>query len=136
MKKGFTLIELMIAVSVLAVGIVVILHSRLAVIAALDSSANQMKAWRFLENKMNVLEQTIKEDGGIQEQGLQEEAMIGLRQGTWEIVTSPVKMQVGDQEEEQEVGLLKVTMSLSWKEGHKDKGVVLVTYLPEKTEEE
>lgn len=139
-KKGFTLIELMIAVSILSIGIVVILHARLGVITALDTAVNKMRAWQFLESKMGVLEQIVREDGGIEIQGQQEDVRLGSRYAKWTLEMVSVEMQeseegtLGQQKGEYESRLLEVVMSLSWMEERRNKNVVLVAYFPEKTE--
>ena len=111
-KAGLTLIELMIAVSVLSVGIVVILQARLGVLSALDTAANKMKAWQFFENKMNVLEQAVTESGGIENQAQQEDVMIGSRRAKWTMAMSSVEMTENEEEEDQAC-LLEVSMNLS-----------------------
>lgn len=139
-KKGMTLLELMVAVSVLSVGIVVILHARLGVIVALDTAANKMRAWQILENKMSVLEQAVLEEGGIIMQSQQEDMMVGVRRAKWTLEMASVDMD-GDGEEyeawqweENQPRLLEVTMKISWNEKKKNKNVVLAAYLPEKIE--
>lgn len=145
MKKGFTLIELIVAISILAVGLVVVLQSRLGIISALNSAVNQMKALQFLEEKMSDIEQIAMENGGVTQQGDRQDVMLGSRQAVWVLETVPVDMPLPVQEkkegeeqgkEEEEVEtLLEVIMRLSWQEERKNKSMALVTFLPELVEE-
>ena len=48
-RRGFTLVELMVTVSILAVGIVMVLRSFLSISSTLDSGSNRIIAMQLLE---------------------------------------------------------------------------------------
>ena len=81
MRKGFTLIELMVAVSVLAIGIVSVARARLNIVTALDTATTQMRALQILDEQMGVLAEEEKAYGGIEPLDMYEEIMIGNRPG-------------------------------------------------------
>jgi len=146
MKKGFTLIELILAISVLSIGIVLILQSFMSMLTALDISANDILAMQLLEEKMSQLEQMAKEEDGIAVLEEQEEIRLGKRAGQWKAHVTALEPQPWEElldEAEAEMGfeledkeeLNKVSVSVSWQQTTKIRDTVLVTYLPAKKDE-
>jgi len=128
------LVELMVTVSILAVGIVMVLRSFLSVSAALDSGSNRIAAMQLLETKMNELEFKAKEEGGVLLETKQEEVVIGNRDAILKLeivhLSTPefgIEEQGGNKEKINEVKL-----TLLWKEANIDKDSILVTYLKNK----
>jgi len=123
MKKGFTLVELMIAVSILCIGIVLVLRSFLNTASALNSLHNRIMAIQYLETKINALEQKALQDGGVQTGDTQEESVLGSHNALFRSEIYPLSIE----EFKDEVN--EIRMSLFWREANKEKNEVLVTYL-------
>ncbi len=127
MKKGFTLVELMIAVSILCIGIVLVLRSFLNTASALNSLHNRIIAIQYLETKINALEQKALQDGGVQAGDTQEElVMLGSRNAVFKSEIHSLDV------EELKEDVNEIKMSLSWQEANKEKNEVLVTYMENK----
>ena len=126
-KKGLSLVELMIAVSILSIGIVLILRSFLSSASTLDSMYNRIKAMQLVEIKINDLEQESKEVGGVTARSSQQELELGLRPATEKLEITPLEV-----EGFKDVNLDEVRVSLSWQEAGKFQDTILVIYLPEK----
>ena len=102
MKKGFTLIELMVSVSILSIGIVFILRSFLNMVSALDVSDAQIKAIQLLASQACVLEEQIKQEGGLAP-GQEEKAVkIGLRDARWKMEVTVLELEQAEEEQQQE----------------------------------
>lgn len=116
-KKGFTLVELIMAVSILSVGIVLVLRSFLSIVTALDSSQNLIKALQFLEAKMSEV-RLVKGDTLQKTQG---EINIGSRKASWNLELSPLES------EDSEKSLEEIKLKVFWLEGNKHRDALLVT---------
>lgn len=124
-RKGFSLIELMIAVSILSIGIVLVLRSFLSSATTLNSMFSRIKAMQLLEIKMNELEQESNELGGITERGSQEEIKLGSRSANQILEIAPLEIE--DFEDLDEIRII-----LSWQEAGRFQDEILATYLPKK----
>jgi len=134
-KKGsFTLVELMVTVSILAVGIVMVLRSFLSISAALDSGSNRIIAMQLLEEKMNALEQKAKEDAGLFLETKEEQVRIGNRDAILKLEVVHLETpEFGIEEQEQDKDKInEVKLMLLWKEASIDKDSILITYLKNK----
>jgi prepilin-type N-terminal cleavage/methylation domain-containing protein len=136
-KEGaFTLVELMVTVSILAVGIVLVLRSFLSISAALDSGSNRIIAMQLLEEKMNALEQKAKEDAGVFPETKEEQARIGNRNAILKLEVVPLstpEFGIEVQEEDKDKDKInEVKLMLLWKEANIDKDSILITYLKNK----
>jgi prepilin-type N-terminal cleavage/methylation domain-containing protein len=123
-RSGFSLVELMIAVSILSIGIVAVLTSFLNSASLLDSLRNRIMSVNFLEAKISDLRQKAIEEEGVESDSYQEEVMLGNRAATFKMVIQPLDV------EELKDCINKVNLSLSWQEGNRNKDESLVTYLP------
>jgi prepilin-type N-terminal cleavage/methylation domain-containing protein len=144
---GFTLVELMVAVSILSIGIVMVARSFLMATSVLDSSRNSLEAIKFLEEQVAWLIQLEHEEGGVEEGGSTEQVFLGGRPAEWSLemvlAEPPIESEVTDvvaedptggvdEEEETRVfteDLIEATLRLSWREGHRDTSESWVTYL-------
>ena len=138
--KGFTLIELMVAVSILSLGIVLVVRSFLSITTALDSSRNRIQALQLLETKMTELETKVREGEGALPESKQEEAKINNRDAVLKLEIVPLEVEgfqpkEEELEEAQEV-LNEVVLSVFWQEANRDKDAILSTYLITKKTEE
>jgi len=128
-RQSFTLVEMMIAVTILAVGIVLVLRSLLNAVSTLDYIQNRMTAITFLENKMNILEQTAVEEKGVKIGSAEEEALVGNRKA---VFTSQIEIVEMEKLKEDQQKMDKATLKVLWQEGGNNRDAALVTYLPEK----
>jgi prepilin-type N-terminal cleavage/methylation domain-containing protein len=126
--RAFTLVELMVAVSILACGIALVVRSFAAVAAALDNCDNRVAAVRFLENKMEEAELQEREEGGICES--EERNTIQLGNRTAEYIRRAALLEVNGQDDAD--AFIEDTLTVSWKEGNKEKNAVLAAYFKQK----
>jgi len=118
----------MVAVSILACGIALVVRSFAAVAAALDNCDNRVAAVRFLENKMEEAELQEREEGGICES--EERNMIQLGNRTAEYIRRAALLEVNGQDDAD--AFIEDTLTVSWKEGNKEKNAVLAAYFKQK----
>jgi len=125
-KKGFTLIELMVAVCILSIGLVIVMRSLLTVAGALDTGRNKIKAVQFMDEKLSRIRQNALEETGINYGTEQGETNLGNHRATWNLKIIPIE------DEELKGYLNKVILTVSWREANIPKNAVLVTYLENK----
>ncbi|MCX5712248.1 MAG: type II secretion system protein [Candidatus Omnitrophica bacterium] len=125
-KKGFVLVELMVAVSILAIGIVFVLRSFLNSSSALNSITNKLGAIAILENKLADVELSAKNESGCKVTDTQEEMVFNNRKAIFKTLIK----ECGTKEKKSPFN--QVTLSLSWQEENKSKDETLATYLPAK----
>jgi len=123
--RGFSLVELMITVSILTVGIVIILRSFLTNTQAIDSMSNRLKSLEALSSKAAELEKQSLENNGLAEWSGQEDIAIGLRQAILSAEVAPFKI-----EEDEDPALSKIKLRISWQESGKKQDMLLETFLP------
>ncbi|MBM3245381.1 MAG: prepilin-type N-terminal cleavage/methylation domain-containing protein [Candidatus Omnitrophica bacterium] len=124
-KSGFSLVELMITVSILTVGIVIILRSFLTNTQAIDSMSNRLKSLEALSSKAAELEKQSLENNGLAEWSGQEDIAIGLRQAILSAEVAPFKI-----EEDEDPVLSKIKLRISWQESGKKQDMLLEAFLP------
>ena len=127
-SRAFTLVELMVAVSILACGIALVVRSFAAIAAALDNCDNRVAAVQFLENKMGEAELQEREEGGISESEEQSSVQLGNRAAQY--VRRAVLVEYPEQDEED--AFIEDTLTVNWKEGNKEKNAVLAAYFKRK----
>ena len=130
---GLTLVELIVAVSILSIGVVLVARGFLTASAGLSSARNRITAVQFLESQMAHLQQQAIEEGGLHpthDSGITD---LNQRPATWDLEVIPVEPEVPAEEEaekpRQPVELAEVRLRLAWQEGRRDQDVTLVTYL-------
>lgn len=137
-SRTFTLIELLIAVSILAIGIVFVFRSFLCSVVALDTSLNRISAAQILEEKMVWLEEQMKNIAGGNAPRLEEsEVVLGSRFGEVSLEIKPLVSEedfkkdegeeVKDREEPEQI-INEVELVLRWQEQNKDRDFSLGTY--------
>ncbi len=138
-KNGaFTLIELLIAVSILAIGMVFIFRSFLGSMTALDTSLNRISAVQILEEKMVQLEEQMKTlEAGESLREEQPKVVVGGRFGEVELRVEPLVLEEDLKEseekedkkrEEPEQVINEVELVLRWQEQNKDRDLSIGTY--------
>ncbi len=127
-KYGFTLIEVMVSVAILAVGLALILQGFAFSLNVLRISQDNLKATLVAENKMAELQLQIKEDGDSFVKGLDEEFESGNMEYAWEVKIEPVEWEIEEISAAHEA-LNEVSACLSWEEGRRKGNVPVVTYM-------
>ncbi len=120
---GFTLVEMMVAVCVLAIGITLVSRSFINTVSVMDTMQNRIAAAYFLGARMNGIEEAALNKDGLKIGDLSEETTINGRGAVFTSEITPL-------EEEGFEDINQVKLTLSWKEGAVGKDAVLVTYLP------
>ncbi len=127
-KYGFTLIEVMVSVAILAVGLALVLQGFAFSLNVLRISQDNLKATLVAKNKMAELQLQIKEDRDSFVKGLDEEFESGDMEYRWEVKVEPVEWEIEEISEAHEA-LNEVTACLSWEEGKRKGDVPIVTYM-------
>ncbi|MBU1122116.1 MAG: prepilin-type N-terminal cleavage/methylation domain-containing protein [Candidatus Omnitrophota bacterium] len=134
-RKGFTLVELIIASSILAIGIVFISRSFLTMVGALDTSYNRIKAIQFLDDKMSQLRLEVLEKKYIEQYQEQEQIQIGNREAKFKLNVEVLDLE--DEmtlQEEIEAQIEKgetiniAQLSVSWSQEYREKEMSVSTY--------
>ena len=88
-KRGFTLIEIMLAITILTIGIIGVLRAYIISVNTLEAGQNSIDAVCLLKEKMAEIEQVVMEEGGISpgtSSGKFEDEFEGFR---WELEVKP-----------------------------------------------
>lgn len=130
-KKSFTLIELMLAVTILTIGVTMILKSFFTVANALNHIGNKIIALRFLDAQMAHFHQKALNRENILEGETPAAAELKKNGFQWRAYLSPVFYSKLDEEEKgvEIKGLKEVRLVISWKEANRGKEEVLSAYL-------
>ena len=127
-----TLVELMVATSILAVGMVLVARAFLTASAALASAEHRIQAVQFLEAKMTQLQQQARAGGGVEPGARTGVTELHHRPATWVLEIVPALEQSTVRFTppfHKGAGLTEVRLSLSWQEARRKQDVGLVTYL-------
>lgn len=135
-RRSFTLVELMVAVSILSIGIILVLRSFLAAQDTLESLKNRLAAVELLEAKMGELELEMIEKGELAISTDEEQILLGSRKAVLKReVYFPEPEEPPLEEGAQEdlnTDFYEAKLSLSWKEGGKDKNEMLAGFIKSK----
>lgn len=126
--SAFSLIELMLAVSVLSIGIVLIARSFISSAGAIDTGENRMMAVNLLDGKMSEIEEKFACGLGETVEPYSREAAINGRPAGLNCEVSEYAL------EKKTRTASKVTLFLSWKEGSRAQDETLVTYFEKNKE--
>jgi len=121
-KKSFTLIELIVAASILSIGIVLVLRSFLSSAGALNLIADRLEALQILETRMGGLKEEAAADALKPVSSADEIALKG-RKAICNLQVTVL------QPEDPEQSLREAKISLVWDEDGKDQEEILATYL-------
>lgn len=118
---GFTLVEILISVAILASAVVFIMQALARGAYALSLGGNQMRAYTFASAKMADLEVALSQGEDVDKQG---SARSSRDQFRWRVATSPV---------EDEPQLQLVTLTVEWNQGSRtyESAYSLLRRLPE-----
>lgn len=124
---GFTLVELMVAVSILSLGIVLVSRSFLSAASALNSAQSRIEAVQFLEGKISLLEEKAKQEKGLSaEEGKEEETVINNRVSVYNSEIIPLET------EGLEENINEARLKLTWKENNINKNETMGSYFKNK----
>lgn len=124
---GFTLVELMVAVSILSLGIVLVSRSFLSAASALNSAQSKIEAVQFLEGKISLLEEKAKQEKGLSaEEGKEEETVINNRVSVYNSEIIPLEA------EGLEENINEARLKLTWKENNINKNETMGSYFKNK----
>lgn len=125
---GLTLVELMVAMSILSIGMVLVVRALLTASVALDSVENRIEAFQFLETQMADLQQQAHEEGGLQPGNRTGTTTLNHRLATWVLEIVPVEFEAPSVPEKPPIQFTEARCRLSWQEGRRTQDAVLVTY--------
>lgn len=125
-KLAFSLVELMIAVSILSIGIVAVVRSLLTSAQAIDSLNNRVRSMQILDEKLNFFKEEITK-GDLDNQSDEEEIKLNIRPASlyWKI--SKIQSKAGE-----DTPLKEIDLKLSWKESGQEKESKLNAYFLKK----
>jgi type II secretion system protein I len=137
-QNAFTLLELIVAVSIVSIGLVLILRSFILMAQAQASATNRINANKFLQEKMAEIIQLSFEEEGLDETSKEGRVKIDSRRFRWTLEISPLEIteeeQIEEGDDEQEKRLNEVNLTIFWKEANREKEASLATYLPGKAD--
>lgn len=114
-QKGFSLLEVMVALAILATALVVVLSHQAASIDVGNEAKIMTKATLLAQERMTALI-------------AQEEVNVGVDEGEAE-EGNPVFKWKTEVEESETEGMKRVTVVIAWKEGGREKDLRVVTYV-------
>jgi len=128
-KKGVTLIEVMISISILSIGLVLVLQGFAYCLNGLRISENNLKASLLAGNKMAQAQIEVKEDRNTFKNSLSERFKAQRLKCTWNIEIDPVSWGVEEKVPESYDDLNELRANFGWKEGKRKGTISLVTYV-------
>lgn len=135
-RKGVTLVEVMISVSILSIGLVLVLQAFAYCLNGLRISENNLKASLLAGNKMAQAQIQAKEDWDTFENGLSERFNVERLKCTWDIEINPVEWEVEEEVSSSYDDLNELRANFAWKEGRRKGMISLVTYMRSSNETE
>lgn len=135
-KKGITLVEVMISISILSIGLVLVLQGFVYCLNGLRISENNLKASLLAGNKMAQAQIAAKEDWNTFKNGLSERFKDQGLKCTWNIEINPVEWEAEEKNLESYDDLNELRASFVWKEGKRKGTISLVTYVRSPPEED
>ncbi|MDD4908787.1 MAG: type II secretion system protein [Candidatus Omnitrophica bacterium] len=121
--RGFTLVELMVAVAVFAVGSVFVLRSFLSSASALASLEDRVSALQIAQSQMDALEEQALQGKLTVSAMTREQAAVNNRSAVKEVKVQDFY------EETWQKKLLKADVSVKWQEADREKDVRVSCYI-------
>ena len=91
-QVGFTMVELMVSASILAIGMVLVARGLLTASSTLQTVENRIAAYMFLDEKLMELQQRALEDGGLAPAHESGQAQISGRAAAWTVDIEPMTL--------------------------------------------
>lgn len=131
--RGFSFVELMLAMVILCAGLILIIQGFIVAAGALNTAQNYLAAHQFLDNKMQEIDLTARENNGIEKDNQQGSFSSATRNFTWNLdIASAEKTEELDLSED----LNEVRLGVSWQERNQPNDLTVITYLKNKKENE
>jgi prepilin-type N-terminal cleavage/methylation domain-containing protein len=125
-RRGLSLVELMIAASVLAIGLVGIGRCFLSITYATSTALSYIEALQYLQEKINIItEEAVYYGEGISPGQSYAEVEIGSRAANVTITADLI---------EDSESIMEVAIEVYWHEGGRKKNKTISTYLPARKE--
>jgi len=132
-REGFTLVELMAAVAVIAVGMVFVLGAFNQCLSSMTTAEKTVTACGLLNDRIYQIDFAYIQSNGSQEGswsgGFQEEQHKGFN---WTQVVQPVSQDFGNETIFVQVALNEEKVSIAWKQGSVVKDVSVTRYVRKK----
>lgn len=123
-NRGFTLIEIMLAVVILSFGLVLVLRSFATALDGITRSENVKAASYLLEEKMEEIKEKAKEEDGIKRGASSGQfTVLTPRRCEWSLEVVPSGV---------DEDLNEVKLEISWQEGKSKRSLFGTTYLENK----
>jgi len=116
-RKGFTLLEVLIAVAILGVAVSIVLQLFSANLRALSASSDYVAAAAMAEAKMRW----VLDDNALTEKSLSETTNDGYR------IDVSVTEVLKDRTENLQLALMEVSLTIHWTSGSKEKSLTVKT---------
>jgi len=116
-RKGFTLLEVLIAVAILGVAVSIVLQLFSANLRALSASSDYVAAAALAEAKMRW----VLDDNALTEKSLSETTNDGYR------IDVSVTEVLKDRTENLQLALMEVSLTIHWTSGSKEKSLTVKT---------
>ena len=107
-RRGFTLVELLVSVAILAATSVLIAQALIRGAYMITTAVNRLQAYEFASAKMADLELVLSRDGVPETEG---QFRVGRDRFSWRVARNP---------SEDEPALELITLTVSWRQGPHD----------------
>ena len=137
-KTGFTLVELIIAVSILTIGLVMVMRSFFTAQDAVRVTQEKLAAMKILQSKANELELKVYRQKGYLPQDIQKELFLGVRKAVYTLKTLNLKRNVVKENldptaaKKKEDPCGEVELRLSWQDNGRNNNESLIIYFENK----
>lgn len=122
-RRAFTLVEVLIALAILAIGLVALLQLHVLSLRAADRAARQDQAVRLAADKLAECLAKPRLEGAAGVAG-DDEPATGME---WRVTTRDVNS--ADLDGMELPGLIRVVVDVSWTDGPRERKVSLATYV-------
>ena len=135
-NAGFTLVELIVAASILAIGMVLVTRSFFTAQDALRATQDKFIAMQLLESKVGELELKVYKAKGYLPQDTQKELDFGVKKAVYTLKTLNLKKDKATEEKDKKNKkdpFSEVELRISWEQNHgKSNHESLIIYFENK----
>ena len=133
-KQAFTLVELLVAVAVIAVGMVFVLGSFSQCMSGAGTARNMETAGYLLNAKLWEIDEARKVANATEEDFISGEFAAPYQSFNWSDTLSTITSDFGNESLVVRGNLTEETIKVSWKQGKTVKDVSVVRYIKKKIE--